>query len=260
MMPNTAPLASLVSFSPSSAFASAISSSISVCSFSRTSSTARPRSETGGGSVDKAPQHPREDERARERRADQHLGTLGQRSLGGSGLGRRRLPPRSVGGGRGGRRRLAAHARRCDARARHRGHGLRRTGLGLGPRRVGRLASSLGLLRGTLGLLALAPRAARELLLFLGRLGDLLLGLCDLFFALARLGGLDVALDLGCARLALGDRARFAHSGGSSPKRRTQIRVAILVVTTVASAPRPASRPDHMRRLTISLSVMWAGV
>src|SRR5215212_1060495 len=50
------------------------------------------------------------------------------------------------------------------------------------------------------------------------------------------------------------------HSGGSSPNARTQIRWASLELAIVASEPRAASSPDHMRRLTISLSVMVAGV
>src|SRR4051812_6932070 len=50
------------------------------------------------------------------------------------------------------------------------------------------------------------------------------------------------------------------HSGGSSPNARTQIRCAILEVAIVASEPSAARSPDHIRRLTISLSVMVAGV
>src|SRR5829696_3372762 len=54
--------------------------------------------------------------------------------------------------------------------------------------------------------------------------------------------------------------ALVGHSGGSSPNARTQIRWAIRDVAIVAREPRAARRPDHMRRLTISLSVMVAGV
>src|SRR5215475_6521159 len=99
-MPTIAPLISLETFSASSAFASSISSVTSSWIFSRTSSTARPSSETGGGSVDNALQHPREDERAGERGADQDLRTLGERRrLFTERRGRR---SRTVGRGRGG--------------------------------------------------------------------------------------------------------------------------------------------------------------
>src|SRR5215211_990374 len=54
--------------------------------------------------------------------------------------------------------------------------------------------------------------------------------------------------------------ALVGHSGGSSPNARTQIRWAIRDVAIVAREPSAASSPDHMRRLTISLSVMVAGV
>src|SRR3954447_12879712 len=49
-------------------------------------------------------------------------------------------------------------------------------------------------------------------------------------------------------RLSVG--RRFHHSGGSSSKSFTQITVANRVVAMVASAPRPARRPLHARRLT----------
>jgi hypothetical protein len=68
----------------------------------------------------------------------------------------------------------------------------------------------------------------------------------------------EVLAQLGAAHLALARRLGvfLAHSGGSSPKTRRQISAALLDVTTEASAPRPASRPAHSSRLTISLSVM----
>src|SRR4051794_10382966 len=49
--------------------------------------------------------------------------------------------------------------------------------------------------------------------------------------------------------------ARFHHSGGSSSNTLTQIAVAMRVVAIVASAPRPASRPLHTRRLTKSFCI-----
>src|SRR4051812_21787365 len=86
----------------------------------------------------------------------------------------------------------------------------------------------------------------------MGRLGRGLLGP-------ARVRRLDVPADLRGPRLSLRNRARrglFAHSGGSSPKTRFQITVASLVVITEASAPMPATRPAHIKRLTSSLSVI----
>src|SRR5215207_6788833 len=245
-MPTTAPLMSLETFSLSSAFASAI--------FSRTSSTARPSSDICGGSVDKALQHPREDERARERGADHHLGAIGD----GRGAARGAcLPgPVSRGGGCGVRRGVGADAGRGHGGAGHRGRLRGPLAVGLSRRLVGLLARDLGGERGLLGLLALAAGAARELLLLLRRVGHVLLGRRDVLLAATCVGCLDVAANLGGPRLSLGDGALVAHSGGSSPKRRTQIRVASLVVMTVASAPIPATRPDHIRRLTIWLSVM----
>ena len=47
----------------------------------------------------------------------------------------------------------------------------------------------------------------------------------------------------------------LGHSGGSSPKARRQIVAATLVVAIEASAPRPASSPDQIRRLTNSFSI-----
>lgn len=71
------------------------------------------------------------------------------------------------------------------------------------------------------------------------------------------------------SRSRLGDGRRFlgvllacrsfrllAHSGGSSPKTRFHIKVAARVVATLESAPNPASRLDHMSRLTKGLSVI----
>src|SRR4051794_10084365 len=166
-MPNAAPMASRRSFSESSAFASAISSWMRNWTFSRTSSIARPTSDTGGGSVDKALQHPREDERAGERRADKHLGPLGERRLRGPTGSRARLGTRRVGGGRRVRRRRRADARRAHGRAGNRRDGLGPAALGLGLSRglrlVGLLARGLRGERRLLGLLVLAPRAAREL-------------------------------------------------------------------------------------------------
>src|SRR4029079_14888544 len=52
----------------------------------------------------------------------------------------------------------------------------------------------------------------------------------------------------------------LAHSGGSSPQARTQIRCAAFVVAIDASAPSAASSPAHIRRLTMSLSVIAAAV
>src|SRR4051812_41865923 len=101
MMPATAPARSLPTFSASSAFASATSSLISSWILSRTSSTARPTSEMGGGSVDKALQPPREDEGTGKRAADQHFRALAQRRR----LGRRRVSGRQLARGRGGGRR-----------------------------------------------------------------------------------------------------------------------------------------------------------
>src|SRR5213592_2706579 len=99
-MPMTAPLISLETFSASSALARAISSVTSSWILSRTSSTARPSSEMGGGSVDKALEHPREDERAGERGADQDLRTLAERRR----LFAHRRRGRGVGRGGGGPR------------------------------------------------------------------------------------------------------------------------------------------------------------
>jgi hypothetical protein len=45
-----------------------------------------------------------------------------------------------------------------------------------------------------------------------------------------------------------------AHSGGSSSKTRFQIAAAARVATRLERAPTPASRPDHIRRLTKGLS------
>src|SRR5829696_5734911 len=135
-----------------------------------------------------------------------------------------------------------------------------------------RLLARLERLHGLLlGLLACLALLARQLL-------ELLLGLLALLLDTADFGVRDVALDLLDARLPLdacrlrrclvgrGDGlsllrggallALVAHSGGSSPNARTQIRWAILLVAIVAREPRAASNPDHMRRLTISLSVM----
>src|SRR3954469_8642002 len=118
-MPKMAPIATRRAFSLTSASASAISSWTRNWTFSRTSSTARPRSDTWGGSVDKTLQHSREDERTGERGADQHLGTLGQRLLGaGAGGDRGRPGAGSVRGGRDVRRRLGPDARRRHRRAR----------------------------------------------------------------------------------------------------------------------------------------------
>src|SRR5262245_14453275 len=193
MMPNTAPMASRRTFSVSSTFASAISSWMRIWIFSRTSSTARPRSETGGGSVDKALQHPREDERAGERRADEHLGALGERRLRG-GAANTRLGTGRVGGGRRVRRRRPPDAGRRHARAGDRRHGLGppalRVGLGLRLLLIGLLARGLRGLQRLLGLLALAPRTARELLALFLRLDDLLLGLRGFLFGAPGLGGL----------------------------------------------------------------------
>src|SRR6185312_15599212 len=79
---------------------------------------------------------------------------------------------------------------------------------------------------------------------------------------LARLGGERVSgerslLDrrlavVGGGRLGSGVR----HSGGSSPNARIQIIAAIRCVAMLASAPRPASKPDQTSRLTRSLSAI----
>ena len=49
-------------------------------------------------------------------------------------------------------------------------------------------------------------------------------------------------------------RRLVGHSGGSSPNTRIQIMAATRVDASVASAPNPASIPDHSRRLTKGLS------
>ena len=125
-----------------------------------------------------------------------------------------------------------------------------------------------------LGLAALALLLRLVLL----RLGHRLLGLRLLLLGPALVGDRELLAQLGTAGLGLvtvacgrpllgrllgrGDRARLfgilAHSGGSSPKARTQIRCAAFVVAIEASAPSPARRPDHIRRLTRSLSVIGA--
>jgi hypothetical protein len=46
------------------------------------------------------------------------------------------------------------------------------------------------------------------------------------------------------------------HSGGSSPKMRIQIIAATRVEARVASAPRPASKPDQTRRFMSGLSII----
>src|ERR1700689_5115598 len=98
--------------------------------------------------------------------------------------------------------------------------------------------------------------AARELGDLLGDLG---LGELDLlahkqagaFGDLGDRGG-DVLRLLPARRsLLLG----LAHSGGSSSKRRRQSSPAARCATMLDSAPRPASRPDHINRLTMSFSI-----
>src|SRR3954451_13461136 len=139
---------------------------------------------------------------------------------------------------------------------------------------LGLLARAVGLLLGLLRLLALLSLLARELLLGLLRVDHLVVGVRGLLLRAARVGGRDLGAQLGGARLgtgALGLRLRLtgggrggglgrlvwlAHSGGSSPNTRRQISAAARVVATDATAPSPASRPDHISRLTISLSVM----
>ena len=49
-------------------------------------------------------------------------------------------------------------------------------------------------------------------------------------------------------------RRLVGHSGGSSPNTRIQTMAATRVDARVASAPNPASMPDHSRRLTKGLS------
>jgi hypothetical protein len=159
---------------------------------------------------------------------------------------------------------------------------------------AGLLASPLGLRGGLLAaLLGLAPLLLLLGLLALGVL-DGLLGLGLLLLGAAGVGDGQLLAQLGRARLGVGAarlgvglvprggalravggplllgflagghgaglRRVFAHSGGSSPNARTQIRCASFVVAMEASAPRVASSPDHIRRLTMSLSVMIGGV
>src|SRR6185312_7146028 len=79
---------------------------------------------------------------------------------------------------------------------------------------------------------------------------------------LARLGGERVGGErsLFDRRLAVVGNAGLGsgvrHSGGSSPNARIQIIAAIRCVAMLASAPMPASRPDHTSRLTRSLSAI----
>src|SRR3954451_11480998 len=179
--------------------------------------------------------------------------------------------------------------RRGLRRGRDRRRGLRAQALGL----LGGAAGLLGLGASLLGLLAELALLARELLFGLlelvVRLGRLLLdaarrGLGDLRAQLSRACLFARALRLG-ARLGgrrdgfglarglsggglLGVRQGIhllralrvvlSHSGGSSPKMRRNTTAATRVVTIEASAPMPATRPDHARRLTRSLSDMAA--
>src|SRR3954470_2919211 len=263
------------SFTVISALARAISSRTRSCTFSVTSWIASPRSE-GRGSViarDRL-EDLREQERTGERGADEQLRALlgGVATARGDGGGARRGRP---GGGlraRCGRRADPGRAHRgagdLAGRGGGLGHPLRgrlRQALGL----VGLLARALRLGGGLLGLLAGLALLARELLLLLLRGGDLLLGAPDVALRghLVDLGDACLALRAGRLRrrLALGrgglgvlgggHRAGFgglrargglrgrpflvlvAHSGGSSPNARTQIRCASFVVAIVASEP-----------------------
>src|SRR4051794_8403438 len=236
------PRISFWTFAVISACASAISSRTSSCIFSVTSWIARPSSEICGsvigarGGADQAG----EQEGAGEGGAHEHLGALG-RGLGG-GRGRRGLGRGRGGGGLGARRGGGADARRGHRRRRslgrlRGGRALRGVRLALGLLRLLALLERLG--GGLLGLLARLALLARELL-------GLLLGLFALLLGAAHVRLRDLAMDLRDAsgafdagglggRLVLGRggvrrlRGRallllLAHSGGSSPKARTQIR------------------------------------
>ena len=73
--------------------------------------------------------------------------------------------------------------------------------------------------------------------------------------AARRAGAAPLGVGCGSSR-CVGVRSR--HSGGSSPNARRPYHRRELVVAMLASAPSPASRPDQMSRLTISLSIAAA--
>src|SRR3954447_7154363 len=217
--PTAAPLASRPAFWVISALASAISSLTSSWSFSLTSWTAWPRSEGSfsATSVHQSLEDAGDQERAGERGADQHL-----RAVQRPGLRRSRLDLRAARGGGDGRRvRLRAQARRRHPRARQRGRRLRRR------RPLGLLVLAGGLrgvLAGARRLLFLALRLltglglpARELLLLLLRLLDLLVGVRRRFFGAPRVGLGELGAQLRLARLGTGAlllRGRLARGGG----------------------------------------------
>src|SRR5215211_1136925 len=197
-VPTAAPLASLVAFSVISALASAISSRTSSEARSETSWTARPSSDvvwSSGMSVHQPLEDAGKDEGAGEGGADEDLRPFG------AGLRRGRVR------GRGAR------------------PGAAPGGLALAALRgVGLLALALGDALRLLGLLARLLLLAGQLLGALLRLPGLLLGLGGLLLGAARVGGRQLAAQLGAAGLGtlalrLGVVVR-GHSGGSSPNMR----------------------------------------
>src|SRR5215210_3783784 len=206
-----------------------------------------------GGRADPGRGHRGSRHRTRGRRArGRALGALAREALGLVGLLARAL---GLGGGRLGLlARLALLARQLLGLLLGGGDLL----LDAAHVRLGGDLVDLGDARLALGARGLGRRLAR------GRRGLCLLGRHRRAL-LGRLGAAGGGLARGHRARALGlGRGPFLalvrHSGGSSPNARTQIKWAILDVAIVASEPRAASSPDHMRRLTISLSVMVAGV
>src|SRR3954454_794122 len=268
--PTARPLARPLAFSLSSACASAISSRTSSETFSLTSWIDLPRSDVSWSAIRPLVEDPLEDARrqegAAEREPGPHLGAL-QQALSRRGA----LAAEAVlAAGRRGR-----HGRRIRVRADARGGDVA-AGEPAGPRPRGRgLLSVAAHLRG-LGLHPLGPLLelvllARELLLGLLRLLDGLVRLPGLLLGAPRVGRRELRAQLGRTRLRrrrrilgrglpLGGALGIvgAHSGGSSPKIRRKSIAAILVVTIEASAPIPATSPDHARRLTSSLWFMAA--
>ena len=167
------------------------------------------------GSAGKALEDQGQDEAAGEGGADRPLGVVGRERGGEAARGRSEA---CVAGGRVG-----------DGR-RRRGVG-RRTRSALGARR-GRRGAASG---------AGAARAARQRFRRLTSVGA---------SSGASAAGVSPSGSSGW-RLA---RRLVGHSGGSSPNTRIQIMAATRVDASVASAPNPASMPDHSRRLTKGLS------